>query len=342
MSDLGRLRKVLDFVPAQEMAEWEHRTYYDAVIRRLNREVVVRPVAMAVPADEAVRVVTAQEWDAAIGAQRREMEREQEVEQLRNDLARLDDHRSDLEAEVAQLKEQLSGLETQKREHRLSIVSVRRKAEPAPEPEPEPLPVLEPEPEPTPPLEPAPPVEEPAAPPEPEAPKLPPGWEVVSEPVDWELAEPAPEEATPAAWESVEPTPELIEPEPPEAPIPPPPPKAEAALPDATATDEAINRVEQEIQRIEEELSDLALKEKAIRARIRTPIYRHKGYTLYRRSVGGAGAARDFYFFSRTKPATGEPSPLPAGYTVATNARNKVPFLKKGGAAKRKARKKKT
>lgn len=51
--------------------------------------------------------------------------------------------------------------------------------------------------------------------------------------------------------------------------------------------------------------------------------YVHEGYTLYRRRHGQG----EQYFFSKTKPRTGQPAPLPEGRRVETNPRTGVPNL---------------
>lgn len=57
-----------------------------------------------------------------------------------------------------------------------------------------------------------------------------------------------------------------------------------------------------------------------------------QGYTLYSRDVAlASGGRRTIWFFSKRSPASGTPSPKPAGYHVGVNERTGLPFLKKGG-----------
>jgi APA family basic amino acid/polyamine antiporter len=58
--------------------------------------------------------------------------------------------------------------------------------------------------------------------------------------------------------------------------------------------------------------------------------YTHGQYTLFRRTVVNKdGSERSLYFFAKGAPKSGDPSPLPAGYSVGTNERTGLPFLRK-------------
>jgi APA family basic amino acid/polyamine antiporter len=58
--------------------------------------------------------------------------------------------------------------------------------------------------------------------------------------------------------------------------------------------------------------------------------YHHHGYTLYRRDIESkGGSTRPLYFFAKAQPKSGNPSALPAGYSVGTNDRTGLPFLRK-------------
>lgn len=59
--------------------------------------------------------------------------------------------------------------------------------------------------------------------------------------------------------------------------------------------------------------------------------FRHNGYTLHARRVETRGGARTLYFFSKGTPKSGEPSALPAGYTVGANGRTGLPYLRREG-----------
>jgi FtsZ-binding cell division protein ZapB len=177
MADLSKLRKVLDYTPAASMKGWKDRDYYDALNRRLNREVLIeRPLAK--PArDEAVRVVAPEEWEAARRARETQLLREAELDQTRGELDRVAAREAELEREVQELRTRLEGLRTEAEEkkrkvHTAQLVAVRRPVAPTPE----------------------------EAPPSPEE-LAAAGWEVLPD----EVVEPAPPEAAPeipAEWET--------------------------------------------------------------------------------------------------------------------------------------------
>jgi len=52
-------------------------------------------------------------------------------------------------------------------------------------------------------------------------------------------------------------------------------------------------------------------------------------YTLYKRARGKGTKKTTIHFFSKVKPATGTPVPLPKGYEIAVNKKTRVPYLKK-------------
>lgn len=303
MSELRKLRRVLDFVPAAEMKSWKDKEYYEALNRRLHREILVeRPLAR--PArDEAVRVVDPAEWEAARAARERQLLQEAELEHARNELERVLAREDELRREVDAMRGQLGPLRAEAEEKRkvaLQLVGVRRGGAPAapatPPPEPEPSVGWEP-------------VEEAAPAPHATREKelTAAGWEIV-----------APEEATPSAggvWQD-----------------------ASSAKPDVTElereaqmAEEAIRRVEAEIQKVESELRTLANQETDLRTRAEP--FKFKGYTLYRRTVGRGAAARELHFFSRERPASGVAAPLPEGHEVALRS-NGLPYLKKAAAKK--------
>lgn len=149
MADLEKLRKVLDYVPSKEMANWRERSYYEALNRRLQRDVVVHPRAQPARAtkSDAVRVVSPEDWAAAQEARKRQQEQELE-------LARLGQREEELLAQIARLQQELARLrgqgpapapEAAEKLTRFELVGVR-KAEPAPTWEVAPLPELEEEP----------------------------------------------------------------------------------------------------------------------------------------------------------------------------------------------------
>lgn len=54
-------------------------------------------------------------------------------------------------------------------------------------------------------------------------------------------------------------------------------------------------------------------------------------YTLYTRTVMLKGGRNQrIYFFSSTKPKSGDMCDLPSGYKVVENPKTGLPFLKKG------------
>lgn len=62
----------------------------------------------------------------------------------------------------------------------------------------------------------------------------------------------------------------------------------------------------------------------------KTKPYRHGDYTLYCRDVTlKSGKSLTIHFFSKRKPKSGKPTPLPDGYIVGINERSKLPYLKK-------------
>lgn len=125
MSELDKLRKVLDYVPSKQMAQWRDRAYYEALNRRLQRNVAVRPKVVAPKAakTDAVRVVGPDEWAAAQEAKRRADDQELEM-------ARLQQREAELQAQVDNLLRQLSGMpggaERARRLVRLELVGVRK------------------------------------------------------------------------------------------------------------------------------------------------------------------------------------------------------------------------
>lgn len=57
----------------------------------------------------------------------------------------------------------------------------------------------------------------------------------------------------------------------------------------------------------------------------------YNDYTLYTRKVAlKNGGERAIWFFSKRKPASGEPAAKPSGFHVGVNERTGLPFLKKG------------
>lgn len=135
MADVKKVRKVLDYTPASAMKGWKDREYLEALNRRLNREVLVeRPLAK--PArDEAVRVVDADEWDAARAARERQLLQEAELVATRDELARVTAREDQLRQDVESLRHQLPALEAdveEKRRFALQLLGVRRRAQPSP------------------------------------------------------------------------------------------------------------------------------------------------------------------------------------------------------------------
>jgi len=273
MANLRKVRQVLDYVPATKLGR---DRYLEALDRRLHREVLVeRPLAR--PArDEAVRVVAADEWEAARRAREEQLLKESELEHTRDELERVLSREEALNKEIEDMRQRLAGMRTEaveKRKVALQLVGVRR-----------------------------------------------PGTAG---------------EAQPGAWEVVDEE-NVLEPEPP---APEPEPNAELIAQierEAQAAEEAIQRVEVEIGKIESELETLATEEADLRKRAGP--YMRNGYTLYRRTVGRGANARDFYFFSKKAPKTGTPSKMPEGYEVSERTTG-VPVLKRAGAPARKASK---
>lgn len=300
-SEMTKVRKVLDYVPSRVLSTWKGRLYFDALNRRLNREVLVeRPMLVARAPDEAVMVVPEEEWHAAVAAREKQMAQENELEQTRTELEGLRQREGDMAREVDNLRLQLQRLEVErdeKRKHALQLVGVRRPvtvAQVAPD---EPLPAT-------------------GAPASEGAPAPAPGGPV-----------PTAQELQAQGWE-VLPDDMVVEPS-----FEPVPVAEQVSETDLKATDDAIARVESEIQRIEAELASLADKEKELESKGAQGPYRYKDFTLYRRTVGEAGQERDFYFFSKVAPQEGQEAPLPAGYEVAVNAKSGLPYLRKGGEA---------
>ena len=60
-----------------------------------------------------------------------------------------------------------------------------------------------------------------------------------------------------------------------------------------------------------------------------TPPATYGKYTLYKRARGKGAKKTTIHFFSKEKPATGTPVPIPKGYEIAVNKKTKVPYLKK-------------
>ncbi len=296
--DLNRLRKVLDFVPASETAGWPDREYYDALARRLNREVVADgPVTRVVARrakDEAILVVPPEEWDAAQKAREHQLEQAAELARVRGELEAVQSREGELQEEVDELRGRLSGLKEEREEKRkvaLQLVGIKRPAPPAP------------------------PSDQLAAE----------GWEVLPEEGETAPpAEPAPVDALGQAGWQVE--------------APGGGASSDRAAAVADETDAAIARVEAEIHKIEQELEDLAIQERGIQERGGPAPYTHGDYALYRRSVGKGAGARDLYFFSESIPTNGEATPLPAGYVVKINPSSGLPLLKKAAKATKKAR----
>lgn len=52
-------------------------------------------------------------------------------------------------------------------------------------------------------------------------------------------------------------------------------------------------------------------------------------YTLYKKEIGKGAKKTTIHFFSKQKPATGTPVPVPEGYRIAVNKKTKIPYLKK-------------
>lgn len=55
----------------------------------------------------------------------------------------------------------------------------------------------------------------------------------------------------------------------------------------------------------------------------------YKEYTLYKKARGKGAEKTTVHFFSKEKPTSGTPVPLPIGYEIAVNKRTKIPYLKK-------------
>lgn len=63
--------------------------------------------------------------------------------------------------------------------------------------------------------------------------------------------------------------------------------------------------------------------------------YVHGAFTLYARPLTGGGPP--VYFFSRNRPKTGAPAPLPEGHVVVEDAHTGVPRIKKAPDERREA-----
>lgn len=404
-ADLDKLRRVLDYVPSETMNTWTDRTYYEALNHRLNRDVVVQEVRAPAPKpgrprDEALLVVSPEEWDAAKSSLADKRAQEAELERTHGELL-------ELRARQLELEEELEALRL-----RAGPAPIEEKPVAAPEPAPAPEPIPEPEvtfeevkeppaepevsfeevkeeppAEPEPPLEEVPPapVEEPspgvafeevqeemetpaeplpvtveseAVPAEPEMATeqdlTASGWEVVDEEAPMRARpEPEPEfiparlpprNAAPFAWRARHPTSPgaWVAPRPVASPQKPVAEVARAKPSKRRAHLERLHhqmsRSEDELVRVEEELSRLEQREKELETITGRGPYRVKGYTLYRRQVGTGKRARNSYFFSKKIPKSGRPSPRPGGYTVEMSSKSGLPFLKKSGATRARAR----
>lgn len=276
---------MLDYVPSRDMHRWKDRDYFDALNRRINREVLIE-TPMARPAkDEAVLVIPPQEWRAMQGAREREVLQEAELEQARDELDAVREREGELQKEVEDLQDRLSGLHSEDVEQRrvaLKLVGVRRaQQQGAPLGEAE-TPAFD--------LEPAQPAE--------------PAWEVVE---DDGTAVPSAEELRDQGWDLVDDEPQ-----------------------ERSATEAAIREVEEEIQRIEGELEDLAQKQDALGAQTGPDEpFTFRDYQLYRRETDVAGRNQTLFYFSRDDQPDADPSALPPGYEVAVNARSGLPYLRK-------------
>jgi len=61
-----------------------------------------------------------------------------------------------------------------------------------------------------------------------------------------------------------------------------------------------------------------------------TTAFKHGEYTLYTMDIKlRSGKVRSLHFFSKRLPKSGTPCDLPSGYSVETNKRNGMPYLKK-------------
>jgi hypothetical protein len=65
-------------------------------------------------------------------------------------------------------------------------------------------------------------------------------------------------------------------------------------------------------------------------APLKATVCTHKGYTLYKKTTRRIGGKKTtIHFFTKEKPKSGQPAPLPEGYRIAINKRTRVPYLKK-------------
>lgn len=237
--DVGKLRQVLDYWSCETCLDsfTPEQEYFCAVCVRTNRDVRVKP--NAVGTDEAVQVIPAEDFTMAKDLRDRIQAKELELQEAQERAAALQRRETELMARLEELQQQLENAKTKKDDELVdfSLIGVKR------EPKPEKLLEFS--------------EEEPAPPAEPAAPEG--GWEIVDE-------EKQPDEAAPELVEPLEPVPEeepLAEQEPTMAERE-PATMTPGRRRQGAAADDAIARIEAEISKIEQELTQLADKEKGL------------------------------------------------------------------------------
>lgn len=229
--DVGKLRQVLDYWSCETCLDsyTPEQDYFCGVCVRLNRDVRVKKNALGT--DEAVQIIPPEDFTMAKDLRDRIQAQEVELQEARQRAEDLTKREADLQARLAALEQELEQAKTRKSDDELvdfSLVGVKR------EPKPEEL------------LE----FSEEAPEPGPAPATLGGGWEVVEE-----APEGSPEESAPESMEPLEAVEE-------------PAAQGQARLTPARkrqgAADDAIARIEAEISKIEEELTQLATKEKGL------------------------------------------------------------------------------
>jgi hypothetical protein len=338
--------------------------YYEAALRRLDYRFSERNVPST---DEAVRVISPEEWSLANQARAAAEERQQELQEMQEHLRDVEGREGALNRQVQELRDQLDEAK-RRREELIPLEFVGVRGVLAPEERKRRQELMEFEEE---------PVEEPvwaeapAAPPAYAGPEsmaweetgqapVPPirasedEWEPVADEEAWPAAEPEAEQhgewavaEEPDAWQETdeepawEPEPEAEEPEPGWE-VAPAEPRVQPPLPDQDkeAVEHEIRQIEDEIRKIEEELALIAAQERELESRGAQPTaesgaedaaYRTGDYTLFVKQVENPdGTTRPFYFFSKeTARDDADPSALPDRYDVAINARTTMPYLKR-------------
>lgn len=352
-----KLRSLLDelAVDAVDRPGGE-RPYHQAVLDYLDVRFEQRTVGGS---DEAMRVITPEEWSLANQARLAAEERGKELDDMRAHLEDLQSREDLLKARVDELESALEEARDRREELvTFDLVGVRHEEAAEPEEELVEFEVAEPTPEQTPEPTPGQPARQgPVAWQETESPQA--GWAEAKEDA-WQAAEPAAAPEEEEAWEPAgepaadeetwEPAGGEEEEEPAWEAEEEPRVQAPPAQPEAVQVEEEIRNIEDEIRKIEEELALIAAQERELEERGVEPTkqpeepaptpaapstgpapYRQGDYTLFVKDVKNPdGSKRPFYFFARDESRDdAEPTPMPEGYEVGENARTGMPYLRR-------------